>query len=61
VASVELLGRGLHGCVLLATYHVRGAAAGQMVRCAVPWLPGWEKPATAKVFNGPYPAAPAVK
>lgn len=53
--SAELYARGLDGCVFAEGYVVRGEHAGQWIRAALPYLPGGEEAASAKVFDGPYP------
>lgn len=53
--SAELYARGLDGCLFAEGYVVRGEHAGHWMRAALPYLPGGEKPASAKIFEGPYP------
>jgi len=53
--SAELYARGLDGCLFAEGYVVRGEHAGHWVRAALPYLPGGEKAASAKIFEGPYP------
>ena len=53
--SAELYARGLDGCLFAEGYVVRGEHAGHWVRAALPYLPGGEKAASAKIFDGPYP------
>jgi hypothetical protein len=57
--SAELYARGLDGYLFAEGYVVQGEHAGQLVRAALPYLPGCEKAGTAKIFNGPYPTARA--
>jgi hypothetical protein len=54
--SAELYVRGLDGYVFAEGYVVQGEHAGELVRAALPYLPDSEKPGSAKIFNGPYPA-----
>lgn len=53
--AAELFGRGLDNMVFLQGYVVRGPDAGTLVTTAVPYLPDWTTPGSAKVFSGPYP------
>ena len=56
--SVELCVRGLDGYVFAEGYVVRGPQAGQLLRAAVPYLPGRGEAGTAKLDPGPNPGAP---
>lgn len=60
VFAAILCARGLDSYVLAEGYIVRGAHAGELVRVALPHLPGREKPSVQRVFAGPYPAMPDV-
>jgi hypothetical protein len=53
--SAELYARGLDGCLFAEGYVVRGEHAGQWMRAGLPYLPGGEQAASAKIFDGPYP------
>jgi hypothetical protein len=53
--SAELYARGLDGCLFAEGYVVRGAHAGHWMRAGLPYLPGGEQAASARVFDGPYP------
>jgi hypothetical protein len=53
--SAELYARGLDGCLFAEGYVVRGEHAGQWMRASLPYLPGGEKAASARIFEGPFP------
>jgi hypothetical protein len=59
VFAAILCARGLDSYVLAEGYVVRGPHAGELVRVALPHLPGREKASVQKVFAGPYPAMPS--
>jgi hypothetical protein len=59
VFAAILCARGLDSYLLAEGYVVRGQHAGELVRVALPHLPGREKPSVQKVFAGPYPAMPS--
>jgi hypothetical protein len=54
--SAELYVRGLDGYLFAAGYVVRDESAGQLVRAALPYLPGAPQPGVTHVFDGPYPS-----
>ena len=58
--AAELYVRGLDNYVFAEGYVVRGRDAGLLVRAAVPYLPGRERPSAAKVHPGPYPSVPGL-
>lgn len=56
--SAELTARGLDNYILVEGYIIRGRHAGTLVRAAVPYMPGRDKPSAEKVHDGPYPEIP---
>jgi len=58
VFSAEFCLRGLDDYVFAEGYVVRGRHAGELVRAAIPYLPGREQGDTEKVYAGPHPPIP---
>lgn len=59
VYATELYVRGLDSYVWVEGYVIRGPHAGNLARAAIPYLPRRCEEGVTKVFQGPYPGAPA--